>query len=80
MARHLGAISALGALVALANALAWHVLGWAPGTGLGPLVVRLAEETFIGNVVAYAVLATGCNAPTYVHELRGAEEALRRSQ
>ncbi len=80
MARHLGAISALGALVALANALAWHVLGWAPGTGLGPLVVRLAEETFIGNVVAYAVLATGCHALTYVHELRGAEEALRRSQ
>ena len=80
MARHLGAISALSALVALANALAWHILGWAPGTGLGPLVVRLTEETFIGNVVAYAVLATGCHALTYVQDLRGTEEALRRSQ
>ncbi len=78
--RHLAGASGLGALVALGNTMVWHLLGWAPGTGFGALLARLTEETFTGNLIAYTILASGCHALTYVHELRGTEEALRKSQ
>jgi two-component system cell cycle sensor histidine kinase/response regulator CckA len=79
--RHVVGLMVGGSLVALVNAAAWWVFKWGgPEAGFGELLLRNWRELLLGNVIAYAVLTGFGHALAHLGDLRGTEEALRRSQ